>query len=75
MAVKIMIPTPLRQYVGKQDQVEVEAKTVAEALSKLASEYSELRFTFTTRRASCAASSTSTWETKISASCKKSRRL
>jgi adenylyltransferase/sulfurtransferase len=38
-----MIPTPLRQYVGKKDQVEVEAKTVAEALSKLASEYSELR--------------------------------
>ena len=43
MAVKIMIPTPLRQYVGKRDQVEVEAKTVAEALSKLAAEYSELR--------------------------------
>jgi molybdopterin converting factor small subunit len=43
MAVKIMIPTPLRQYVGKKDQVEVEAKTVAEALSKLAAEYGELR--------------------------------
>ncbi len=43
MAVKIMIPTPLRQYVGKKDQVEVEAKTVAEALSRLASEYTELR--------------------------------
>jgi len=43
MAVKIMIPTPLRQYVGKKDQVEVEAKTVAEALSMLASEYTELR--------------------------------
>jgi len=43
MAVKIMIPTPLRQYVGKKDQVEVEAKTVAEALSRLTGEYSELR--------------------------------
>ena len=43
MAVKIMIPTPLRQYVGKKDQVEVEAKTVAEALSRLAGEYTELR--------------------------------
>jgi adenylyltransferase/sulfurtransferase len=43
MAVRIMIPTPLRQYVGKKDQVEVEAKTVAEALSRLAAEYGELR--------------------------------
>ena len=43
MAVKIIIPTPLRQYVGKKDQVEVEAKTVAEALSRLTGEYSELR--------------------------------
>jgi adenylyltransferase/sulfurtransferase len=43
MAVKILIPTPLRQYVGKKDQVEVEAKTVAEALSRLSAEYSELR--------------------------------
>ena len=43
MAVKIMIPTPLRQYVGKKEQVEVEAKTVAEALSKLAAEHGELR--------------------------------
>jgi len=43
MAVKIMIPTPLRQYVGKKDQVEVEAKTVAEALSRLSNEYTELR--------------------------------
>ncbi len=43
MAVKIMIPTPLRQYVGKKDQIELEAKTVGEALSKLSSEYSDLR--------------------------------
>ena len=43
MAVKIMIPTPLRQYVGNKEQVEVEAKTVAEALSKLAAGHGELR--------------------------------
>jgi adenylyltransferase/sulfurtransferase len=43
MAVKIMIPTPLRQYVGKRDQVELEAKTVGEAISKLATEYADLR--------------------------------
>ena len=42
MAVKIMIPTPLRQYAGKKESLEVEAKTVAEALSKLAAEYGEL---------------------------------
>ncbi len=43
MAVKIMIPTPLRQFVGKKDQVELEAKTVGDALSKLATEYGDLR--------------------------------
>jgi len=43
MAVKVMIPTPLRQYAGKQDSVELEAKTVGEALAGLTSQYSELR--------------------------------
>jgi sulfur-carrier protein len=43
MAVKVMIPTPLRQYTGKKDSVEVEAKTVSEALSGLTSLYSDLR--------------------------------
>jgi adenylyltransferase/sulfurtransferase len=38
-----MIPTPLRQYAGKQDSVELEAKTVGEALAGLTSQYSELR--------------------------------
>jgi molybdopterin converting factor small subunit len=40
---KIHIPTPLRQYVGKQPDVSVEAGTVAEALSELVSRHPELR--------------------------------
>lgn len=43
MAVKVMIPTPLRQYAGKQDSIELEAKTVGEALAGLTSQYSDLR--------------------------------
>jgi len=40
---KLMIPTPLRQYAGKNDSVEVDAATVGEALDKLTSEHAELR--------------------------------
>ena len=40
---KILIPTPLRQYAAKQDTVEVPAKTVGEALSSLTAQYSDLR--------------------------------
>jgi adenylyltransferase/sulfurtransferase len=36
---KIHIPTPLRQYAGKQPAVEVKAGTVAEALSGLVSQH------------------------------------
>lgn len=43
MAVKVLIPTPLRQYAEKHDSVELEAKTVAEALDGLTSRYSGLR--------------------------------
>ena len=43
MPVKVVIPTPLRQYTGKKDSVEIEAKTVGEALSGLTSQYSDLR--------------------------------
>ncbi len=32
MAVKVIIPTPLRAYAGKQESVEVQAATVGEAL-------------------------------------------
>ncbi len=40
---KILIPTPLRQYAAKKDAVYVPAKTVGEALSGLTSQYSDLR--------------------------------
>ncbi len=40
---KILIPTPLRQYVDKQDSVEVTGATVGEALGALTGRYQELR--------------------------------
>jgi MoaD family protein len=43
MAVKVMIPTPLRAYAGKQESVEVQAQTVAEALSALTGKFAELK--------------------------------
>ena len=43
MPVKVIIPTPLRQYAGKQDAVEIEARTVAEALSAITTQYGDLR--------------------------------
>jgi sulfur-carrier protein len=43
MAVKVIIPTPLRPYTAKQESVEVAAKTVGEALSALISQFSELK--------------------------------
>jgi len=43
MAVKVIIPTPLRPYAGKQESVEVQAKTVAEALAALTGTFGELK--------------------------------
>jgi adenylyltransferase/sulfurtransferase len=43
MPVKIVIPTPLRQYTGKQDSIEIQAKTVGEALSGVTTRYADLR--------------------------------
>ena len=40
---KIQIPTPLRQYAGKQPAVEVKAGTIGEALSDLVAKHPELR--------------------------------
>ena len=40
---KVHIPTPLRQYAGKQPAVEVQGSTVGEALSGLVSQHPELR--------------------------------
>ena len=43
MAVKVMIPTPLRAYAGKQEKIEVEAATVAEALAALTNRFEQLK--------------------------------
>ncbi|HTX16141.1 MAG TPA: ubiquitin-like small modifier protein 1 [Candidatus Baltobacteraceae bacterium] len=43
MAVKVIIPTPLRAYAGKQESVEVQAKTVAEALAALTGTFGDLK--------------------------------
>jgi adenylyltransferase/sulfurtransferase len=43
MPVKVMIPTPLRQYAEKKESLEVEAKTVAEALRAITTQYAGLR--------------------------------
>jgi molybdopterin converting factor small subunit len=43
MAVKVMIPTPLRAYAGKKDSVEVQAATVAEALAALTGQFGDLK--------------------------------
>ncbi|MGH9377521.1 MAG: MoaD/ThiS family protein [Terriglobia bacterium] len=43
MAVKVMIPTPLRQYTERKDTIELEAVTVAEALQGLTAKYNGLR--------------------------------
>ena len=40
---KILIPTPLRQYVGRHAYVEVQGRTVAEALSALTAQHPDLR--------------------------------
>jgi molybdopterin converting factor small subunit len=43
MAVKVIIPTPLRVYTGKQESVDLNAATVAEALAGLTNRYVELK--------------------------------
>ena len=43
MPIKVLIPTPLRPYAGKQSTVEVTARTVGEALNNLVTEYPDLR--------------------------------
>jgi len=40
---KIHIPTPLRQYAGKNSTVDVKGSTVAEALANLTTQYGDLR--------------------------------
>ncbi len=43
MAIKILIPTPLRAYTDKQDSILAEGKTVGEALNHLTAQYANLR--------------------------------
>ncbi|MCB9383642.1 MAG: MoaD/ThiS family protein [Bryobacterales bacterium] len=40
---KIMIPTPLRQYAGGSDSVEVDATSAGEALDKLIAAHPDLK--------------------------------
>ncbi len=40
---KILIPTPLRQFTGKQDSVSASGATVGEVLDALTAQYSDLR--------------------------------
>ena len=40
---KILIPTPLRQFVEKKDSVELSGATVGDLLASLTSQYSDLR--------------------------------
>src|SRR6266852_5701867 len=40
---KVLIPTPLRQYAGKQDSVDLAGATVAEVLQSLTNQYADLR--------------------------------
>src|SRR3984893_1369644 len=40
---KVLIPTPLRQYAGKQDAVQLAGATVGEVLHSLTSQYADLR--------------------------------
>jgi len=40
---KVLIPTPLRQYAGRNDSVEATGATVGEVLDSLTGQYSELR--------------------------------
>ena len=43
MAVKVMIPTPLRAYAGKNESVDITATTVGEALKGLTEKYADLK--------------------------------
>jgi MoaD family protein len=40
---KIHIPTPLRQYVGKQASIDVQGSTVGEAMTALVAQHPDLR--------------------------------
>lgn len=43
MAVKVMIPTPLRSYTNQKDAIEVQAENVHKAIDQLVSMYPDLK--------------------------------
>jgi molybdopterin converting factor small subunit len=43
MPVKVIIPTPLRAYAGKQESVDLQAATVGEALAALTNRFGDLK--------------------------------
>lgn len=43
MAIKVLIPTPLRPFTGKKDVVEVEGATVGEVLTNLTEGFNQIR--------------------------------
>jgi molybdopterin converting factor small subunit len=43
MAVKVIIPTPLRAYAGRRESTEVQAGSVGGALAQLTTEFAELK--------------------------------
>jgi molybdopterin converting factor small subunit len=43
MAVKVIIPTPLRVFAGRRDSTEVQAGSVGDALSQLTTQFAELK--------------------------------
>lgn len=43
MPVKVLIPTPLRQYVGHKEALSVEGRTIAEALDRITADFPDLR--------------------------------
>ena len=43
MAVTVLIPTPLRPFVGGKDALQLEAQSVGELLQRLTGEHTELR--------------------------------
>lgn len=43
MSVKVIVPTALRQFAGKQESLDLNARTVGEALDSLIGRYDELR--------------------------------
>ena len=60
MPIKVLIPTPLRPYTGKQSTVEVTAQTVGKALNNLVAQHPDLRKHLFAEMGNCVLSSMST---------------